>query len=39
MSAGVSGVSDFVSLPNDEWQEFLKINKIYDHFRLRRCAK
>jgi hypothetical protein len=34
-----SPVSSFVSLPEDNWQEFIKINKIYEYFRLRRCGQ
>jgi hypothetical protein len=32
-----SPVSDFVGLPDDKWEEFVKINDIYEYFKLRRC--
>lgn len=32
-------VSDFVGISNEDWEEFLKINKIYEYFKLRRCVK
>jgi len=34
-----SSVSDFVSLSDEDWNDFVKINKIYEYFKLRGCAQ
>lgn len=38
-NGGASIVSDFVGLSDEEWAKFLKINKIYEYFKLRRCGR
>ena len=34
-----SDVSRYADLQDSEWEEFTNINKIYQHFKLKRCVK